>query len=659
MTCKISLFKSIRETIKHHIASVFISCVAFFIQFIVFFLEIQNYSFENALNLEPSLITERILEITTPSGAYAVPIVLIAIILAFDFFRYLHSKKQVDFYDSLPMTRQNWFALRTLSAFLIFIIPYLIFTLLEMLLLLVLGFTEIGFFINLLWNAVCMILIFSVTWFTGALAMIMTGHPVTAFCGFCVFCGYAPILLRYLYPVYAEAYFDSFVADTSSLYYLNYLSPIGLAYKLLNSSHLGWIANEHLTDFIFIFVITLLVAGLTYVLYLKRPSEASQRAMTFEKFNPVIRILLVIPATLYLGIYLSQVASYGSIVWMIFGFVIGTVLLHGIIESIFQFDIRGLWAYKKQMIGCFAATLLFACIFWFDLIQYDAYVPELDQVEKISIQLNNYYYDAEENDGISGEYLDDALLLATNLVKQDNHVDSADVESVTFTYHLKNGSIKQRQYYMHFDTNQELMDTLYATKEFKNDICQLYQEDWSTIAYIEWDDSINRIPLYMSDAQLEQLFETYLAEYTPVTYSQIRDEVPIGSFVLRFDKSDAYHGYSCDVYASFTQTISLLNNFIASNVDISKYGEITESILDKYTIRQLEFYMEGEPLTITDSEVIQELKEHLILSEFFYKNNNHFDWENYYDVGISLNTDSGVEYTSAVIERKIVDKIIR
>ena len=96
---------------------------------------------------------------------------------------------------------------------------------------------------------------------------------------------------------------------------------------------------------------------LTYKLFIKRPSEAAGRAMAFEKCNPVIRILLVIPLSLYLGLYLSSVSNVGTTIWMIVGFILGVILLHGIIESIFQFDIRGLWSHKIQMLSCLAATI--------------------------------------------------------------------------------------------------------------------------------------------------------------------------------------------------------------------------------------------------------------------------------------------------------------
>lgn len=662
MTCKNSYFKLIKETLKHHIASVFISSVVFFIQFIVFFLDVQSYTISGS-ELDKVYAIERLFRITVPTGAYAIPVVIVAIVLAYDFFRYMHSKKQLDFYESLPLKKRDWFILRTICSFTVFIVPYIICTLSEALLLIALGGHQIVFFTNLLWNAVCMILIYLFTWITAVLAMVMTGHPITAFCGFCVFNGYAPVLLRYIYPVYAGEYFQTYVMDNSKLFYLEYLSPIGSAYHLINSRYNDWTASNHIKDFLIIVVLIVFVSTISYVLFMKRPSEAAGRAMSFEKVNPIIRILLVIPLTLYIGIYLNQVASYGNKIWMIFGFIIGTFLLHGIIESIFQFDIRGLWSHKIQMLCCFVAVIAISCIFWFDIFQYDAYTPNLEQIESISIDFDRDNSSASIQDGISGEYLDEALSLAKNLVEQDNHTITTDsasnIEGVRFTYHMQNGSIKQRQYRMDFSRNQELVDKLYGTKEYKNDICEIYNVDSSAVSYLCWDDSISSIPLYMSEAQMHLLFETYMAEFTPFTYSQVRSDVSIGSFQIQFDNDKYSRQYSCPVYKDFTETIRLLNEYMLSQPELSKYGNISESILAKYQIRQLEFYMEEQMLTITDSEVISSFKEHLVLNEKFYEKYHDYDWEDYYDVGVSLNTNTGISYTSAVIERDIADKLIK
>ena len=684
MTCKVSFYRTIREITKHHMASVFSVCLVFFIQFIVLFLSIQNYSSNQYTDsFQTQYLIERIDEMTRPSAGYVVPVVFVALLLAFDFFRYLHSKKQLDFYDSLPVTRRQWFVLRISTACIVFIVPFLISFLLEFLLLAIYGFLSKMIFMNLLWNFVCMVLIFLITLFTGVLAMVMTGHPVVALFAFGVFSAYAPILLRYLYPTYANEYFHTYVTTQGNSHYLNYLSPIGLAYKLINTYVQDWSPKLHVVDFLAIIVMIVIVALIAYKLYCKRPSESAGSAMAFPKYNSLIRILLVIPLTLYVGLYLSSVASVGENIWMVFGFVIGTLLLHGIIESIFQFDIRGLWSNKKQMLGCILVSLGFAFVFWFDLFGYDTYMPELNEIDTIILETDLYYEDMIENDGISGEYLDETYQLIQDISKQKLYEDETAHTNALFTmevssstqklelaseldqkqwlyveYRLKDGTSKSRQYFMSMAANIELYDKIYATKEYKDDICALYKKDWKDIQYIDWNDGVYEMAIYMTEEEKENLFETYIAEYTPITYSDTLTDSVLGYFNIRSEYDSKYQSYSCPVYSNFQQTIALIEKYMMAHEHSKEYGALTESIFEKYIIQSLEIYTEDKPITISDYDTIETLKSDLIISDLYYKT-NHYKQDTFYDVQVTMATPNGTAYTSALLPREKVDIFIK
>ena len=684
MTCKVSFYKTIREIIKHHMTSVFSACLVFFIQFIVLFLSVQNYSSDHyTSSFQSQYLIERIDEMTRPSAGYVVPVMFVAVLLAFDCFRYLHSKKQIDFYDSLPMTRKQWFMLRICTACIIFIVPFSISFLLECLMLAAYGFLSKMILMNLFWNFICMVLIFLITLFTTVLAMVMTGHPIVAFFAFGVFSAYAPILIRYLYPTYANEYFHTYVTNQGNSHYLNYLSPIGLVYKLIHTHLQDWTPQLHTMDFVVIIIMIVLVAILTCRLFCKRPSESAGCAMAFTKCNSAIRILLVLPLTLYVGVYLSTVASVGKNIWMVFGFVIGTLLLHGIIESIFQFDIRGLWSHKKQMVACIVASLGFACIFWFDIFDYDTYMPELDELDAIVIDTDMYYGDQIENDGISGEYLDETYQLIENITEQKLYEDETvhtnalmtmEVSSSTqmlelaseldqrqwlyVEYRYKNGTVKNRRYFMSMAANIELYDEIYATKEFKDDICALYKKDWKEIQYVDWSDGVYDMSIYLTEEEKEHLFETYIAEYTPITYSKTLTDTTLGYFTVRSEYDSKYQSYSCPVYSSFTQTIALIEKYMLAHEHSKEYGALTESIFDKYIIQSLEIYTENAPVMISDYDSIDALKNDLIISDLYYKT-NAYDSEKYYDVQVSLATPNGVAYTSALLPREKADIFIK
>ncbi len=649
MTCKSSFSKSILETMKHHLAVIITTCITFFIQLILFFLNVQN----SASHL--SYRIESLTYMTLPGAGYAIPVVFVAVILAYDFFRYLHSKRQTDFYDSLPVKRKDWFRVRFTSSVLIFLVPYIICTILEMLLLVVFGAARSVFFTNLLWTLLCMILVFLMTWTTAALAMILTGHSVVAIFAFGVFCGYMPVLIRYLFPAFAEQYLTTYSAQNDMFYQCNYFSPIGAAVELCGGSK--WIASERTESLIIIPILIVVLLLLTYVLYLKRPSEAAGRAMAFEKANPFIRIALVIPLSLYVGLLLSLFTSVASKVWMTFGIAFGTILLHGIIESMFQFDIRGMWSKKKQMVLCFVIAIGFAFVFWHDLLGYNSYLPDVDDLASISIRTSETYYEMDDTTGVTGENMETALQLAQNIIDQDvNNEDGK--EWIRYKYNLKNGHSIYRDYYMDAERNASLIDSIYASKEYKKDICELYSEDYSRVEYIKWQNSVTDIILYMSPEEMETLFDTYLTEYTPLTYTQVRQIAPIGEFVVCHESEDDYvYSYGCYVYPEFTQTIALIENFMSTQDSTKNYGDLAESILYKYNITSLEIYTDDDFIYIQDAETLESVKDYLILADYTYRSNQAEDWELYYDGSVALQTPEGIGYCSILISKEVAETL--
>lgn len=670
MTCKISLCKSIRETLKHHLASVFAVCLLFFIKLITFFLQVQNYASDNyASPSDKEYLQEQLQRLTVPSYEIAILAMFIALFLAFDFFRYLHSKRQTDFFDSLPIRRRDAFLTRILSVCIIFAVPLMICFSLETVLLVVYHFFQMNYFINILWTLVCMLLIFLATMITAVLAMIMTGHPVIALLGFGVFSAYAPIILQYIFPAYASQYFDTYASSNELSSYLYYASPIGASIKLVHGNvYRSWSPAGHMTDFIAILILIVFVGILSYILFQKRPSESAGRAMAFTKCNPVIRILLVIPLTLYVGLYLSQVASIGSKIWMVFGFVAGTILLHGIIESIFQFDIRGLWSHKQQMLGCFLAAIAIALIFWVDLFHYDEYLPKQEDLEAIAINLGEYY-NTSEVDGISGEALDTAYQLTKNLVTQKytpkEHSIVADtsttqeytskIHSAQVEYRFKNGTVKKRRYYVNMDVNREIIDKLYASKEYKDDICELYRDDWNTVNDLRLSDGLTEVALNLTPEERNLLFETYLAEFTPFTYTQKEASTNVAHFIISKNITKGSSSqYYCYVYPEFTQTIALLNNYIQNDKNIQYFGSVSESPLKKYEIRSIDIFSENYPIAISERETIEALKEHILLYD--YASIKTMDTENFYEIQVEFSTSTGYSYASGTIPKEIADR---
>ncbi len=97
MTSRVSFTKFYKETLKKHFTSLLVLILAFVIHLITIIMSLQNlvkhidnYNVENYL--------ERILSLYSPNIACGIFALGAGLFLAFDFFRYLHSKMQTDFY---------------------------------------------------------------------------------------------------------------------------------------------------------------------------------------------------------------------------------------------------------------------------------------------------------------------------------------------------------------------------------------------------------------------------------------------------------------------------------------------------------------------------------------------------------------------------------
>ena len=80
-----------------------------------------------------------------------------------------------------------------------------------------------------------------------------------------------------------------------------------------------------------------------------------------EKSQPVIKLLLVVPIALTGSLIFREMM--GSDGWSIFGLVCGLVISYAIIEIIYNFDFRRLFAHKKQFALCTVCSLAILAFF--------------------------------------------------------------------------------------------------------------------------------------------------------------------------------------------------------------------------------------------------------------------------------------------------------
>ena len=633
MTLRVSFPKLVLETLRRHLAAVLIAALVFFLHIISFFLNVQNVlsqeyvqdmassSFLPSPNNSEHVIRE-LTELCSPNILNMFMAIVLGIYLAFEFFRYMHSRKESDFYDSMPIRREKWFLNLFAASVGLFLILTIVSFIIEFLIVFGIGYASKRIFLRMLWNFACTIGVFLACWVSTVLTMIMTGHSVIAFLGFGVLASYIPLIVGYLFPLYANTFLKTYVyKGISSVYY--YCSPISLAYKATHN-YSYWNIDEHWTYLIGCYVFAVLVGLVAYLLFLRRPSETAGRAMAFEKANSWIRVLLVIPLALYAGLFLNEVTSIGSTVWLLFGVIFASCLLHGIIEAIFQFDIRAIVSKKKQLIFTILFCLAFVFAFWTDVFQFDNYVPNEKDIKAIKIDTylfdQNGKYSEEWENGLSGEYVDDALAVIKDIREYMNASDSVDyiyANDFTVTYELKNGITRQRRYPYYGNEFPKSLDELSMTEEFKNDYCILYHLDKVDISSVSVFNGMETFQLNLTKEQLNAFAKIYLEEYTKLSLTESLSKEALYKLIVSYPDPMEENDYDITaeyrIYSHFEQTLAFLKDY-----HVVSFRESPDVKLENLEIYSDKYEGEG-PQYISDENQLNELKEHLLLGDFMYQ----------------------------------------
>ena len=370
------------------------------------------------------------------NGMIAFLMITAAVVIGVSSFAYLHNKKKVDFYHSIPVRREALFGAQFSGGIFMVGAAYGFNLLLLTGVALsygvpagrILGAMAGGWALNMLYYA----LMYSVA----VAAMMMTGNIVVGVLGTGVFFFFLPGVMMLL-GWYCETFFVTtarymWSSDQSPFTWgVRYLSPFSV---YINS--FGWKMNElvkHVPELICTILAFLAVATLDLELYRKRPSEAAGKAMAFKKSMPPVRILLVLGIGLAGGMFFWSLQS--RLRWGLFGTIVSVVLTHCIVEIIYHFDFKKMFCHRLQLGLCLAAGILAFLSFRYDWYGYDSYIPSKEEIVSASLDIgvdSSWLSDKTFETGSDGKlqrrYADPYEYIEENMVLTDKEAVMSMVE---------------------------------------------------------------------------------------------------------------------------------------------------------------------------------------------------------------------------------------
>lgn len=560
MTSKISYIKFIRSDIRRRGWLAALTCIVLVFMMPVFATiqldsaQIGQGNYENLwiVDVFPGML----------NGANFWPLMgvipVLAVLIALTGFSYIHSREKLDFYHSLPLRRGQWFTVSYISGLVMFVLPYFICSVLTILSAYINGITDP----EILWNAGIAaaggLLAFLLFYHTSLAAVMLTGQTVTGLLATLVLSVYPSMVLALLSPL-KNAFFDSYYLDSypASFRLSQYLSPGSLSVKLMERT-----ANDtaNLALILGAVAMAACLLAVAAILYRFHPSETAGNALAFPVIAPVVKVMICIPTALFSGLVLQNFSGAFGTKWLIFLSLLVAVILCAVIEFIYRQDLRQIFRGWISSLISIAAVAVILCVLQFDLIGYNDYLPEEDQIESISFRpdsFTGYFSYPEESfpDVPYTDYCAPALeyeplytLAQTGIRNLKNGItpeaynmgtigdtDTGRYINAVFYYNLDNGKTVSRQYCLEYDQTLDALETLCQNKDYREKLFPVFHLEQDSISDIYLTD-IYGLPekLSLGSAERQELLDAYKKDLLNVDVRTLASETPVGELALDF-----------------------------------------------------------------------------------------------------------------------------
>lgn len=573
--------------------------------------------------------------------------IVLAIISGLSSFFYLHSKKKIDFYHSLPIRREMQFAVNFINGILVYIVPYLVNMVICYIMLAANGYMTGSLFLGSLGAIAINLLYYSLIYIIVVIAAILTGNIVVAFLGSGVFLSYGLMMIG-IREVIISDYYITFSHYNSLHPAIRLLSPI-YNYAVIFSEGVTWF-----TVFKLLLAILLLLA-LALFFFVKRPSEAAGKAMAFNISKPIIKIGFIAPLSILGGSLFGAISNGGQLEWKIFGIFFVGIIGSIIIEIIYNFDVRAAFLRKKEILTSLVIALAFGALFELGLVAPDEHLPKYDKTSNISISVDsldsyiNYYpimmlnpeyesssrgsfnYQLEEMELTDTKLLYELAELGVHYVR-DYYSNYDNMVHFTLKFTMNNGSESYRKFRVPRKKIYDKIEKLYGMPEFKEAHFPVLTLNPNDIDGMEIVHPVTYNRYTLANNQIPSLLDALKSDLRTVALEDVRTDEVVTLVQITIDNQRTEYY----VYDSFRNTMNFLDSiaykdtFSLDNVDYIQKAELY------YTYYYEEKYGSGDEnqIALLTGDQLKDLKEHLIVSDYYYNNHSIHEVSNEYNIDV-------------------------
>lgn len=507
------------------------------------------------------------------------------ILCAAEGFSWIYSRKKIDMYLSQPITTGRRFFMTYINGILLYFIPYLVSVFLSLLIIAGAGASTASLFVDVLFTLPVALIYFLAIYHLTLLAMMLGGKRGMA--GVFVGMGmlYDPIL-RLVLESYFSTYFSTYMNHVEKR---QYFSPVCRMFVMLDES--GFMAGDEavqvgkvveslirpmLPDLFALLAEAVILGGIAYWCYKKRPMEAVSQAVAFPGIKGPVKVLLMVFAGLIGSQAFCAVAGSNGFFVAFSGLLLGILFCQALLEIVYESDLKAFHRHKKSFaVGALAAVSVYL-FFALDLGGYDTWVPKEKDVESAAIEIAfsnryNFSFVNDKGERIWGEQcgldtmnmtdVSSVLSLAADSMGKNAGEQNEDTRlRCDVKYKMKNGREKYRSFYIDYEKEKTVLDILFANEEYKAGMNQVLSE--------EMDRIFERSRAYYNNGMQEReiadknalpLLRAYRQDLRDMSFTDIRDALPCGTIKLRY-RTDDLQEYDLEypVFSSYTRTVEYL-----------------------------------------------------------------------------------------------------
>ncbi|WP_077622767.1 DUF6449 domain-containing protein [Sediminibacillus massiliensis] len=507
-------------------------------------------------------------------------IFVIPVLLAVFLFRYMQTKKASDFMHSLPISRESLYNHHVFTGIALLIIPVFLTALVLIVMHLTTGASDY-YELTQVWEWAYAVIVLSLIMFFSAV-----------FVG--VFTGISSIhaVLTYLLLLFPAGII---VLIYSNIDFLLYGFP-GRYFYDVNSQRFSPITdNIEVYNFKFDWTEGIVYLVISFALYLfgmflykKRPAEATSQALVFPRMRPVFKYGVSFCAMLFGGFYFGEMQS--QFTWIIFGYVLGSLLGYVMAEMLLQktWKVFGHW---KGYLVFAAVTTIILLLFVFDITGYENRIPETEEIAGVYYTDNPYFQETdnmlEKNLLTSKENIEAVKAFHKQLLDRPrNRLDSNQEsgESIFIGYRLENGDFQAREYFVEDKVEYEnQLKSLYESDEYKQNNNPLFEISTENVERIQlYSHVVYEKGLSIADPeQMSVLIDNLKKDISQESFMDMAH--PVGS--LSYIMLEMEDGNEIEVPLRWTYT-----NFIDSlkEFEIYKQGIIQPEDISKIVVLEIE-----------------------------------------------------------------------